>query len=124
MSLAMRDGDRLHAVALSPMPVHFKGFAVVYCHYYLRRGEVPALDRARSAVSERDRPDIQMFVECEPAGWFARGKVDQIMPQVLAPDRSHATSPLVTYTVLYSIKTIEYPASRYHYAFSKPKRSF
>src|SRR5207245_10774817 len=83
MSLAMRDGDRLHPVALSPVPVHFKGFAVVYCHYYLRRGEVPALDRARSAVSERDRPDIQMFVECEPAVWFARGKVDQIMPQVL-----------------------------------------
>ena len=93
MSLAMRDDARSYAVALSPAPLQTKGFAFMYRHYHLRRGEIPALDGARSAVSERDRSDTQMRFERESAGWFARGKVDQIMPQKLAPDRSHCNLP-------------------------------
>src|SRR6266404_9803786 len=54
---------------------------------------MPALDRARGAVSKSDRSDAQMSVECEPVGWFARRKVDQMMPQILTPDRSHCSHP-------------------------------
>src|SRR5712671_8017075 len=93
MSMAMRDNDRLCAVTLSPAPAHLERFALVYCHYYLRGGEILAFHRAGSAVSERDRSDIQMFVACEPAGGLARCKVDQVMPQMLAPDRSHRSLP-------------------------------
>src|SRR5205823_6000565 len=40
-----------------------------------------------------DRPCTQTLVESEPARWFARSKVDQVMLQVLAPDRSHPSLP-------------------------------
>jgi hypothetical protein len=89
MGLAMRNCDRLYSVAFNPAPAHFKGFSLVYAHCYLSRGEILAFHGTRGAVSERDRSDSQMFVECEPAGWFTQCKVDQVMPQMLAPDRSH-----------------------------------
>jgi hypothetical protein len=34
-----------------------------------------------------------MRFERESAGWFARGKVDQIMPQKLALDQTHSNLP-------------------------------
>src|SRR5215469_6927176 len=55
VSLAMRDDARLDAVALSPAPIHFKGFAVMDCHDHLRCGEIPSLDRTRGAECEGDR---------------------------------------------------------------------
>jgi hypothetical protein len=93
VSVAMRDGNRLCAVTLSPAPVHFKRLALVYCHYYLGGCEILAFDRARSAVSERHRSDTQVFVVCKPPGWLARCKVDQVMLQMLTPDRSHWSLP-------------------------------
>jgi len=39
-------------------------------------------------VSEGDRSRSQMFVECESAGWLTQCKIDQVKPQMLAPDRS------------------------------------
>ena len=93
MSLPMRDGARSYAVALSPAPLQTKGLTFMYRHYHLRRSEIPALERARSAVSERDRSDTQMRFECEPTGWFARGKVAQIVAQMLSADRSHRDLP-------------------------------
>ena len=51
MSLAIREGARLYMFAFNRAPVHLKGFALMYCHYYLRRREIPALDRPRCATS-------------------------------------------------------------------------
>src|SRR6266851_845762 len=88
--LTVRNGDRSYAIALGPAPVHLKGFAVVYCYDYLSRGDILTLYRARSAVSKCDRSDTQVLVECKPVGWFARGKVDQVTPQMMLPGRSHS----------------------------------
>src|SRR5436190_5120436 len=93
MSSTMKDGARLCAVAFSPAPVHVKGFAFMYCHHDLRGGEIPALDGARPSVSERDRSRTHMLLESEPSGWFAHGKVDQVMLQVLTTHRSHPSLP-------------------------------
>src|SRR5215469_11637778 len=93
VNLAMRDDARLDAIALRPAPLHFKGFAFMDCHDHLRGRKIPSLDRAGGAVRECDRPRTQMLAEREPAGWFARCKVDQIMAQVPACDRSHRSFP-------------------------------
>src|SRR5260370_36794924 len=93
MGMAMRDGDRLCAVTLSPAPAHLKRSALVYCHYYLGGGEILAFNRAGSAVSERDQSDPQMFVACEPAGGVARFKGGQVMTQMRGADRSHPKLP-------------------------------
>jgi hypothetical protein len=135
MNVAVRDGDRLGAVTFGRAPAHFKRFALVYCYDYLRGGEVFAFDGARSAVNERDWSNTQMFVECEPPGWLARCKVDQVVPQMLAPDRSHRSLPptgeipnswpVAPYSqtldvpALYSLFTIEYAEIIYYYTSSK-----
>jgi len=93
MHVTMRHDDRLRAVALGAPPIHLEPFALMYCHDDLRGGEVLAFYRTRRAVRERDRSDTQMFVAREPAGRLARGKVDQVVPQMLAPDRPHRGLP-------------------------------